>query len=221
MTNQAVCSQIAEVRFSLAGKMILLNGKLIFIMATIPLNYRTCDAACVSQGQETLTNTQACTYNVPVMNDLFVKFQQGTMTAATCAIILLVFTSLGVISVESQGKIWCGCAVVHSCRYCVFLLTQYPHALEQVPTPKISQFCGCDSSCTFLCAMNLCNDTQSILHTPCCIVHRKTVQYKLVLMWRIRLRHIPSTFPSPFTLRASIIIRFVVYWHQIYVQVIQ
>ena len=39
------------------------------------------------------------------------------MTAAAGIIILLVFTSFGVISVESQGKMWCDCAVVHRCRY--------------------------------------------------------------------------------------------------------
>ena len=52
MTNQAVCSQIAEVRFSLAGKMIatsewqanLHNGNNSSIL-------RTCEAAWVSQGQ--------------------------------------------------------------------------------------------------------------------------------------------------------------------------
>ena len=52
------------------------------------------------------------------------------------AIILLVFTSLGVISVESQGKIRCDCAVVQV--YTIFSLqvTKCTH------TPKISQLRG-------------------------------------------------------------------------------
>ena len=50
------------------------------------------------------------------------------------AIILLVFTSLGVISVESQGKIRCGCAVVQAGIYHIFLTSNQMH-LSKHPHP--------------------------------------------------------------------------------------
>ena len=92
------------------------------------------------------------------------------MTAATCTIILLVFTSLGVISVESQGKMCCDCAVVHRYVQVFFQVATHMYLPSTyAPLKSLSFVVLCS-----LCTVNLSLSYRNITGIDChCISLRR------------------------------------------------